>query len=167
MGSDGQRSKCPLESAHRVEPRPPAPAAAAHHANARTCRAKHACELVCSGPCHAVTGSRRGNISLQAYFCPRGASAVRPAAQGRGPMPVSLPGRGTHGGRPYWLAGNAVLAGAGLICLPRCLPRRVSSAAVFQKMLVLLVPGEGIEPPTNGLQNRCSTAELTRQTRHF
>ena len=26
----------------------------------------------------------------------------------------------------------------------------------------LLVPGEGIEPPANGLQNRCSTAELTR-----
>jgi hypothetical protein len=25
-----------------------------------------------------------------------------------------------------------------------------------------LVPGEGIEPPTFGLQNRCSTAELTR-----
>jgi hypothetical protein len=25
------------------------------------------------------------------------------------------------------------------------------------------VPGEGLEPPTNGLQNRCSTAELTRQ----
>src|SRR5688500_16900846 len=25
-----------------------------------------------------------------------------------------------------------------------------------------MVPGEGIEPPTNGLQNRCSTAELTR-----
>ena len=25
-----------------------------------------------------------------------------------------------------------------------------------------LVPGEGIEPPTNGLQNRCSTAELAR-----
>jgi hypothetical protein len=24
------------------------------------------------------------------------------------------------------------------------------------------VPGEGIEPPTNGLQNRCSTAELAR-----
>jgi hypothetical protein len=31
--------------------------------------------------------------------------------------------------------------------------------------LILLVPGEGIEPPTNGLQNRCSTAELTRLTR--
>ena len=30
-----------------------------------------------------------------------------------------------------------------------------------------LVPGEGIEPPTNGLQNRCSTAELTRQTEAF
>ena len=31
------------------------------------------------------------------------------------------------------------------------------------KILILLVPGEGLEPPTNGLQNRCSTAELTRQ----
>ena len=28
--------------------------------------------------------------------------------------------------------------------------------------LLCLVPGEGIEPPTFGLQNRCSTAELTR-----
>jgi hypothetical protein len=27
-----------------------------------------------------------------------------------------------------------------------------------------VVPGERIELPTNGLQNRCSTAELTRQT---
>ena len=27
------------------------------------------------------------------------------------------------------------------------------------------MPGEGIEPPTNGLQNRCSTAELTRLKR--
>jgi hypothetical protein len=27
----------------------------------------------------------------------------------------------------------------------------------------LAVPGERIELPTNGLQNRCSTAELTRQ----
>ena len=27
----------------------------------------------------------------------------------------------------------------------------------------LTVPGERIELPTNGLQNRCSTAELTRQ----
>jgi hypothetical protein len=30
-----------------------------------------------------------------------------------------------------------------------------------------LVPGERIELPTNGLQNRCSTAELTRQYRAF
>jgi hypothetical protein len=30
------------------------------------------------------------------------------------------------------------------------------------KQLILLVPGERIELPTNGLQNRCSTAELTR-----
>jgi hypothetical protein len=29
--------------------------------------------------------------------------------------------------------------------------------------LFLLVPAEGIEPPTFGLQNRCSTAELSRR----
>ena len=29
-----------------------------------------------------------------------------------------------------------------------------------------MVPGERIELPTNGLQNRCSTAELTRQIAH-
>jgi hypothetical protein len=28
--------------------------------------------------------------------------------------------------------------------------------------LEMLVPDEGIEPPTFGLQNRCSTAELIR-----
>jgi hypothetical protein len=28
------------------------------------------------------------------------------------------------------------------------------------------VPGERIELPTNGLQNRCSTAELTRRRAH-
>jgi hypothetical protein len=31
------------------------------------------------------------------------------------------------------------------------------------KSLILLVPAEGIEPPTFGLQNRCSTAELSRR----
>ena len=30
-----------------------------------------------------------------------------------------------------------------------------------------MVPGERIELPTNGLQNRCSTAELTRQINHL
>jgi hypothetical protein len=29
------------------------------------------------------------------------------------------------------------------------------------------VPGEGFEPPTNGLQNRCSTTELTRHCGTF
>jgi hypothetical protein len=33
----------------------------------------------------------------------------------------------------------------------------------YPKLLILLVPAEGIEPPTFGLQNRCSTAELSRQ----
>ena len=31
------------------------------------------------------------------------------------------------------------------------------------KALISLVPAEGIEPPTFGLQNRCSTAELSRR----
>jgi hypothetical protein len=31
-----------------------------------------------------------------------------------------------------------------------------------KKHLIYMVPGERIELPTNGLQNRCSTAELTR-----
>ena len=35
---------------------------------------------------------------------------------------------------------------------------------VTTEVLDLLVPAEGIEPPTFGLQNRCSTAELSR---HF
>jgi hypothetical protein len=34
---------------------------------------------------------------------------------------------------------------------------------VAAKCLVLLVPGVGFEPTACGLQNRCSTAELTRQ----
>jgi hypothetical protein len=39
----------------------------------------------------------------------------------------------------------------------------VPASASVIKLLILLVPGEGFEPPTNGLQNRCSTTELTRQ----
>ena len=37
-----------------------------------------------------------------------------------------------------------------------------SSFPQKMKRPILLVPGERIELPTNGLQNRCSTAELTR-----
>jgi hypothetical protein len=33
---------------------------------------------------------------------------------------------------------------------------------IDRKRLISLVPGRGFEPLTNGLQNRCSTAELTR-----
>ena len=40
----------------------------------------------------------------------------------------------------------------------------MSLRMVAVNLLKLLVPGEGIEPPTFGLQNRCSTAELTRRT---
>ena len=42
--------------------------------------------------------------------------------------------------------------------------RRMISSRKLQKSLIYLVPGEGIEPPTFGLQNRCSTAELARLT---
>jgi hypothetical protein len=37
----------------------------------------------------------------------------------------------------------------------------------MQEMPLKLVPGAGFEPATNGLQNRCSTTELTRQNGHF
>ena len=38
-------------------------------------------------------------------------------------------------------------------------------STAVQESQISLVPGERIELPTNGLQNRCSTAELTRLTR--
>src|SRR5205085_12493074 len=48
---------------------------------------------------------------------------------------------------------------------------RTASSSVIARMFALLsfelVPGEGLEPPTNGLQNRCSTAELTRRLGGF
>jgi hypothetical protein len=60
------------------------------------------------------------------------------------------------------------------MCLNSCLSRPLffaenadldeaigrTKSPIFQR--VLLVPAEGIEPPTFGLQNRCSTAELSR-----
>ena len=46
--------------------------------------------------------------------------------------------------------------------------RRRKDAGYAKEVLILrgflVVPGEGLEPATNGLQNRCSTAELTRRT---
>ena len=48
-------------------------------------------------------------------------------------------------------------------CMARGRAPRREARPIIDAML--LVPGEGLEPPTNGLQNRCSTAELTRQIR--
>jgi hypothetical protein len=48
-----------------------------------------------------------------------------------------------------------------------CLRRRFSGLARPQTASPVgdkVVPGERIELPTNGLQNRCSTAELTRHS---
>ena len=48
-------------------------------------------------------------------------------------------------------------------CIALALLAALGEGSVIRlKLLKTLVPGEGIEPPTNGLQNRCSTAELTR-----
>ena len=44
----------------------------------------------------------------------------------------------------------------------RAVARDRSEAENEPKLLILLVPAERIEPPTFGLQNRCSTAELNR-----
>jgi hypothetical protein len=47
--------------------------------------------------------------------------------------------------------------------LARQLLRHGATCAVRGYALDFPVPGDGFEPPTNGLQNRCSTTELTRQ----
>jgi hypothetical protein len=38
----------------------------------------------------------------------------------------------------------------------------IQSATITMAYLIRLVPADGFEPPTNGLQNRCSTPELSR-----
>jgi hypothetical protein len=40
-------------------------------------------------------------------------------------------------------------------------------ATDMREVPIFLVPDERIELPTNGLQNRCSTAELIRLARHI
>jgi hypothetical protein len=47
--------------------------------------------------------------------------------------------------------------------LPKPESWKPRSQKIQFKLLKLLVPGRGFEPLTNGLQNRCSTTELTRQ----
>ena len=37
----------------------------------------------------------------------------------------------------------------------------------LRKWLILMEPASGIEPPTYGLRNRCSTTELRRLTTKF
>src|SRR4051794_26736881 len=49
----------------------------------------------------------------------------------------------------------------GAACLGASSARASGHAHAFHRLD--LVPGERIELPTNGLQNRCSTAELTRR----
>ena len=48
---------------------------------------------------------------------------------------------------------------------PKIWKRHLAKALL--KCLILLVPGERFELPTNGLQNRCSTTELTRLLQRF
>src|SRR5262245_26809613 len=49
-------------------------------------------------------------------------------------------------------------------CCPRYCPGVLVKIDLSHNSLILLVPDERFELPTNGLQNRCSTAELIR---HF
>jgi hypothetical protein len=48
--------------------------------------------------------------------------------------------------------------------LPRGIFWEDGAKKMWAKSLILPVPGKGFEPLTFGLQNRCSTAELTRQS---
>jgi hypothetical protein len=49
------------------------------------------------------------------------------------------------------------------VCAPQRAPWASRRPDPKRDFAILLVPGERVELPTNGLQNRCSTAELTRQ----
>jgi hypothetical protein len=61
---------------------------------------------------------------------------------------------------------RGITASVALAIFP-CAPNRnfwkAATPRKCEKFLIYMVPGERIELPTNGLQNRCSTAELTRQ----
>jgi hypothetical protein len=48
-------------------------------------------------------------------------------------------------------------------CCPNRCPTEPSHLYLAPISLILLVPGEGFEPPTFGLQNRCTASVLTRQ----
>jgi putative endonuclease len=41
--------------------------------------------------------------------------------------------------------------------------KRAAKLVWARRFACEMVPGEGLEPPTNGLQNRCTTAVLTRR----
>ncbi len=51
------------------------------------------------------------------------------------------------------------------ITLPKFAEWRLSKGLLGFILLMLLVPGEGFEPPTFGLQNRCTATVLTRRRR--
>jgi hypothetical protein len=55
--------------------------------------------------------------------------------------------------RPFWRRGGA----------QRLIAQILASPETARRARIILVPDEGIEPPTFGLQNRCSTAELIRR----
>ena len=48
-----------------------------------------------------------------------------------------------------------------------CYPNMRPLAIPVTNILILLVPGEGFEPPTFGLQNRCTATVLTRRAISF
>src|SRR5262249_40562541 len=82
----------------------------------------------------------------------------------RGTLPSRLPVNdgGTPGlfARPSGIPDGIPLRAFWGASCARC-ARHVPRKALVSR--ALLVPGAGFEPATNGLQNRCSTTELTRQ----
>ena len=79
-----------------------------------------------------------------------------------------FPGGRTEGGPSCGLVRNDCCNGVrlrfNLLCCNAVATITALNSRAPYKALILLVPGERIELPTNGLQNRCSTAELTRLT---
>ena len=51
-----------------------------------------------------------------------------------------------------------------IVALHVALTQQWSMTSNASKYLIFMVPGERFELPTNGLQNRCSTTELTRHS---
>ena len=65
--------------------------------------------------------------------------------------------------KPAPMAGVLLFGGFPVAFSGKIPARQIRGRSIILNYISYLVPAEGIEPPTFGLQNRCSTAELSRQ----